>query len=204
MADAPRLPSKAVVGSGKSYDPNALNVDVNANWNPDIVADIADPNLFEREFDSRRFGKVKLLRGWFDQLNSSHVLEHVPNLVAAMTNCLDLLATGGLFNIAVPYDLSYGAWQDPTHVHAFNERSWLYYCEWWWYLGWTDARFDLMELSYGNSPSGAKLAERGVPQEEILLTPRAVDEMRVVLRKRKLTAAEVAYGQQMRGETRGA
>jgi len=43
-----------------------------------------------------------------------------------MTNCLKLLRVGGVFKILVPYDLSYGAWQDPTHIRAFNERSWLY------------------------------------------------------------------------------
>ena len=119
-----------------------------------------------------------------------------------MTNCLELLTDGGLLRITVPYDLSYGAWQDPTHVHAFNERSWLYYCEWYWYLGWTEARFDLIERNFRNSPWGDELAARGVLEDEILRSPRAVDEMRVVLRKRRLTGDERAHGQAMRGDNR--
>jgi SAM-dependent methyltransferase/tetratricopeptide (TPR) repeat protein len=196
----PVPPRDAVIGSGKMYDPNLFNIDIDERWHPDIVADIADTQLFTREFSSRRFDKLRLQHGWFDSINASHVLEHVPDLVTAMTNCLELLTDGGLFRITVPYDLSYGAWQDPTHVHAFNERSWLYYCEWYWYLGWTDGRFELIERSFRNSPWGDTLAARGVPQDEILRSPRAVDEMHVVLCKRPLTEAERAHGHKMRGD----
>ncbi len=131
-SEEPRLPSEAMIGSGKSFDPRMLNIDISERWHPDIVADIADPKLFEREFISRRFGPGRLQRGWFDSLTASHVLEHVSDLATAMTNCLDLLNEGGILRITVPYDLSHGAWQDPTHVRAFNEKSWLYYCEWSW------------------------------------------------------------------------
>jgi hypothetical protein len=196
------LPANAIIGSGKLFNPSALNIDNVARWNPDIIADIADPDLFYHDFTSDRFGSLRLLRGWFNTIVASHVLEHIPDLVTAMTNCLDLLANTGLFHITVPYDLSYGAWQDPTHVRAFNERSWLYYCEWYWYLGWTEARFDLIEQSFRRSALGDELAERGVAQEEILRRPRAVDEMSVVLRKRPLTDAEKVFGVNMRGENR--
>ena len=202
-SEEPRLPSEALIGSGKSFDPRMLNVDINEQWHPDIVADIADPELFEREFISRRFGPVRLQRGWFDSLTASHLLEHVSDLPTAMTNCLDLLCDGGIFRITVPYDLSHGAWQDPTHVRAFNEKSWLYYCEWSWYLGWVDSRFDLLEQSFGYSPLGTALAQQAVPEDQILRTARAVDEMTVVLRKRPLTMSEQAYGREIRGEKRG-
>jgi SAM-dependent methyltransferase len=191
-----------VIGSGKSYAPHVLNIDIDAKWHPDIVADISDPALFDRELATSRFGVMRLTRGWFDEIIASHVIEHVPDLVGAMRNCLELLTEGGELRIAVPYDLSYGAWQDPTHVHAFNERSWLYYCEWWWYLGWTEARFDLIEQTFVHGPLGQALAGRGVAPDEILRTPRAVDEMHVVLRKRRLTDHEAAYGKAMRGGAR--
>jgi SAM-dependent methyltransferase len=197
-----RVPRNAVVGSGKFYDSNLFNIDIETRWHPDIVADIADHRLFEREFSSRRFGVVRLQHGFFDSILASHVLEHIPDLVSAMSNCLELLRDGGLLRVTVPYDLSYGAWQDPTHVHAFNERSWLYYCDWYWYLGWTVSRFDLVEQSFHYSPLGESLALRGCPQEEILRMARAVDEMRVVLRKRPLTEAEIEHGRTMRGDLR--
>ncbi|TPI63537.1 hypothetical protein FJ417_04390 [Mesorhizobium sp. B3-1-7] len=201
-SDLPNLPGDVVLGRGKIRDPRVLNIDISNRWHPDIVADISDPGLFEREFMSERFGPVRMDRGLFASITASHVLEHVADLVTAMTNCLTLLADGGLFNIVVPYDLSYGAWQDPTHVHAFNERSWLYYCEWYWYLGWTESRFELVEQTFGYSSIGDALAARGVLEDEILRSPRAVDEMRVVLRKRQLTEAERDYGRQMRGDSR--
>jgi SAM-dependent methyltransferase len=201
-AETPRLPSNAVIGSGKMYDKRMFNIDIHERWHPDIVADIAGYELFLREFVSLRFGVLQLQRGYFDSITASHVLEHVPDLVTAMTNCLELLTDGGLFRITVPYDLSYGAWQDPTHVHAFNEHSWLYYCEWYWYLGWTQSRFDLIELTFRNAPLGDALAARGMPQDEILRYPRAVDEMHVVFRKRALSQAERDHGQEMRGDTR--
>ncbi|KAA3441967.1 hypothetical protein C7I87_32765 [Mesorhizobium sp. SARCC-RB16n] len=200
--DLPRLPGDLVIGSGKMYNPNQLNIDISRQWNPDIVADISDRELFNSEFISERFGTVHLKSELFASVTASHVLEHVDDLVHAMENCLKLLAYGGIFHITVPYDLSYGAWQDPTHVHAFNERSWLYYCEWHWYLGWTEARFDLIEQTFRYSSLGHELAARGVSHDEILRCPRAVDEMHVVLRKRSLTEAERAYGRQMRGDIR--
>lgn len=198
----PRIPAEAQIGSGKAFDPRLLNIDADARWRPDVVADIADPALFEREFPTPRFGLVRLRRGWFDSITASHVLEHIPDLTMAMRNCLDMLGDGGVLHAAVPYDLSYGAWQDPTHVRAFNERSWLYYCEWHWYLGWMEWRFDVVEQSFRFSPYGSALAERGVAQDDILRTPRAVDAMHITLRKRRLTDAEHAHGQAMRGENR--
>ncbi len=118
------------------------------------------------------------------------MLEHIPDLVAMMTRCLGLLRIGGTMKIGVPYDLSWGAWQDPTHVRAFNERSWLYYTDWHWYLGWTQTRFDATELKMNLSPVGENLRRSGMARDEMFRTPRAVDSMDVVLTKRELTPAE--------------
>ena len=139
-----------------------------------------------------RFGEVRLRPGLFEVIMANDVLEHVPNLVALMTSCLSLLREGGRFLVRVPFDLSYGAWQDPTHLRSFNERSWLYYTEWFWYLGWRDARFVLDEMEHVLSELGTALRDRGVPLEEIARTPRAVDAMAVTLRKTALSDADRA------------
>jgi hypothetical protein len=123
--------------------------------------------------------KVSIERGMFSKIIAIDVLEHIPDLVAAMTNCRDLLEMGGEMHISVPYDLSLGAWQDPTHVRAFNENSWVYYCAWAWYLGWTGSRFNMERLEYKLSAS----ADLELPQEQLLRTPRAVESMYVVLKK---------------------
>ena len=153
------------LGSGKDRRDDCVNADIRADVGADWVVDIGAFMQIDRQFS-------KIIA--FD------VLEHIPNLVQAMTNCRDLLEMGGEMHIHVPYDLSLGAWQDPTHVRAFNEKSWVYYCDWAWYLGWKGSRFHLSHLEMRLSEYGASLK---LPQEEILRLPRAVDSMYVILKK---------------------
>lgn len=153
------------LGSGRDKRPDCINADIRSDVGADWVVDIGKPIEIDRQFD-------KILA--FD------VLEHIPSLVQAMTNCRDLLVDGGEMHIHVPYELSLGAWQDPTHVRAFNEKSWIYYCDWAWYLGWKVSRFEMTHLEMRLSEYGASLK---LPQEEILRLPRAVDSMYVILKK---------------------
>jgi SAM-dependent methyltransferase len=152
------------LGSGKDYRDDCVNADIRSDVGADWVMDICKPDNLRT----------------FDSIIANDVLEHVPDLVAAMTNCRDMLVMGGEMHIHVPYDLSYGAWQDPTHVRAFNEKSWLYYTDWAWYLGWKDTKFLLVHLEYRLSDFGKKSE---LSMEELLRTPRAVDSMYVVLQK---------------------
>jgi len=198
-APVARYPLRLNLGSGKDWREDYLNLDLDAKWRVDAVLDICQPlELPDAAFDSRRFGRLVLHEHMFDEIMANDVLEHLPDLVTAMGNCLRLLKPGGVLRAKVPYDLSYGAWQDPTHLRAFNERSWLYYSEWYWYLGWDSCRFDVENLRYGLSPIGCALSERGTPMEEILRTPRAVDDMYVDLRKRFLTDGEARSGARIR------
>jgi hypothetical protein len=153
------------LGSGKDRRADCVNADIRADVGADWVVDIGAPMQIDRQFS---------------KIIANDVLEHIPNLVQAMTNCRDLLEMGGEMHIHVPYDLSHGAWQDPTHVRAFNEKSWVYYCEWAWYLGWKGSRFELTHLQMSLSNYGASLE---LPQDEILRLPRAVDSMYVILKK---------------------
>jgi len=187
-----RLPRRINLGSGKSWQADCLNVDINPLWRPDVCIDMSVSDLLARPLDSERFGRFILPPDYFDEITAVDVLEHVPDLVALMTNCLALLRNGGMLKALVPFDLSYGAWQDPTHVRAFNERSWLYYTEWFWYVGWRDARFDLVELKFQLSDVGQTMAKEGVGNDVIARTPRAVDSMHVTLSKRPLSDAERA------------
>ena len=156
-----------------------MNADIQPRVNPDWLLDIG--KVTWGELLKTRKGLLKVERGMFDVILANDILEHVPDLVSAMTNCKELLKVGGQMRIHVPYDLSYGAWQDPTHVRAFNEKSWLYYTDWHWYLGWKD-RFELTLLEMRLSSVGEALE---LPQDEIIRTPRAVDSMYVVLTKVK-------------------
>jgi SAM-dependent methyltransferase len=193
-----KIPGIINLGSGKDFRDDSLNIDVDPYWNPDVVADIGTvfPKDGAQRVATRRFGEIEIRQGEFDVIVVNDVLEHVRDLVVAMTNCLNLLKPGGQLRIAVPYDLSYGAWQDPTHVRAFNERSWLYYTDWSWYLAWTSYRFDLKTLEFVPSDVGASLLKAGHAQEVVLRTPRAIDSMKVTLEKRALTAEEKDYVKQ--------
>ena len=165
------------LGSGKDFRQDCLNADIQAIKNPDWVLDIT--KVPWEETISTRFGEIKVEQGMFDSITANDVLEHIPDLVKAMTNCKDLLVEGGEFHIHVPYDLSLGAWQDPTHVRAFNENSWLYYTDWHWYLGWKD-KFVVKKLQLVKS----KLAEEmNISDQMLTILPRMVDSMKVVLVK---------------------
>lgn len=197
----PMPPPRINLGSGKDWRLGYLNVDCNDAWNPDVVVDIASKEIFGKGklAVSAWYGPRYFLPGIFQEIIANDVLEHLPNLSQAMTNCLDLLEDGGLFKINVPYDLALGAWQDPTHVRAFNEMSWTYYTDWWWYMGWKTHRFDQVELNLVLSEYGRGLKK---PVAEIIRIPRAVDSMQVTLKKRRLTVKEKLEGERLRGEDR--
>lgn len=185
-----QFPKKLNLGSGKDWREDYFNVDIDSYWEPDAVLDFNRPLPIGEPLETQRFGNIVLENGSFDEIIANDSLEHIPSLMTAMNSCLNLLKVGGLFRISVPYDLSWGAWQDPTHVRAFNERSWLYYTEWFWYMGWTEARFDLAQFDLALSPVGEALKKQHMKGEDLVRYPRAVDHMRVVLRKRLLTEAE--------------
>lgn len=177
------VPKRINLGSGKDWRENFLNTDILDRVNPDWTLDICSPLPWGEMVHTRRFGDFLLEQGAFDLIVAYDVLEHLPDLVAAMTSCLSLLKEGGEMHIQVPYDLSFGAWQDPTHVRAFNERSWLYYTDWHWYLGWKTERFHLEKQQFVLSPVGKALKEQKMAVDDIMRTPRAIDSIMVVLKK---------------------
>jgi SAM-dependent methyltransferase len=186
------IPAVLNIGSGKDWKEDALNLDIEPEWGPDVLYDLNQPlPPYGIEFATARFGQIRLKEDHFDLIQAFDVLEHIPQLPTAMSTCLAWLRVGGVFRINVPYDLSWGAWQDPTHVRAFNERSWLYYTDWFWYLGWNHWRFDLVSLQYMLSPIGKELHAQGTSTDNLVRVPRAVDSMLVELCKRRLTTEEL-------------
>lgn len=179
-------PLRITLGDGTHWRDDALNIDADVGSAADLICDLAAPDAFTRVHFSRRFGLLRLEPGRFEEIETRHVLERTPDLVGLMARCLKLLKDGGEMHNTVSYDLSYGAWQDPAHVRAFNECSWLCYAEHPERLGWRDACFDLVRNEMALSPLGEELRAAGAPDEQIFRTPRAVDSMHAVLRKRML------------------
>ena len=179
------FPKQLNIGSGKNVKDNFLNLDIDDCWEPDVICDLNKPlpQGKSQKFKTKRFGEIEIKKNMFEKIIAYDVLEHILNLNVCMKSCLDLLKEGGIFEINVPYDLSLGAWQDPMHVRAFNENSWLYYTDWFWYMGWTEARFVSDKLNLKLSQFGIQLQAAGKGIQEILRTPRAVDSMLVRLKK---------------------
>lgn len=180
-----KIPKTLNIGSGKDFKNDCINLDKENMWKPDIVHNLNC--LFRADektvFNTSRFGTIEFKGGVFEKIIANEVLEHVTNLTACMKSCLDLLEVGGVMEIYVPYDLSLGAWQDPTHVRAFNENSWLYYCAWSWYLGWKKEMFEMTKIKFKLSTTGQQFKVQGWHIEDILKVPRAVDGMKVELKK---------------------
>ncbi|MBX3464580.1 MAG: hypothetical protein KF830_15535 [Planctomycetes bacterium] len=185
------VPTTLHVGSGKNFKPAWLNLDVDPRWRPDIVFDLGQPLPPDGQlrFATARFGEVTLGPDCCREVVAQDVLEHIRDLPAAMTTLLHWLQVGGVLKVAVPHELSLGAWSDPTHVRAFNERSFDYFTKWSWYLGWRTHHFALRRLDFIASPYGQELSAQGRPLDELLRTPRAIDQIYAELEKRPLDAA---------------
>jgi hypothetical protein len=65
------------------------------------------------------------------EVHVSHVVEHVRDLIAFANELGRILVSGGTATIIAPYYTSMRAWQDPTHVRAISEASFLYWNKEW-------------------------------------------------------------------------
>lgn len=179
------VPETLNIGSGKDFREECINLDQHKMWGPDIIYDLNQPLYKDKPniFWTTRFGNVELKKEMFKRILALDVLEHITKLTVCMQSCLDLLEFGGIMEIVVPYDLSLGAWQDPTHVRAFNQNSWLYFTKWSWYLGWQTETFLVNKMEFSLSLEGKRLMDSKSDIEKVINIPRAVNGMRVELKK---------------------
>lgn len=144
----PWQPTRINLGSGKDYKLGWLNIDILDRAQPDLILDLGQAVEWPVRAETALGGLMELQPGSVEMLYANNVLEHVPDLPQLMTNCLNLLKTGGRFLVEVPFEHAATAWQDPTHLRALNEKSWLYYADWFWYLGWFEHRFTVDQFHY--------------------------------------------------------
>ncbi len=144
----PWRPRQINLGSGKDYKAGWLNIDILERAEPDIVLDLGSPVALPLDIRGCRGGQVRLEAGSVERVYANNVLEHVPDLPRLMSNVLNLLQDSGDFEIEVPYERALTAWQDPTHLRALNENSWVYYTDWFWYLGWFEHRFKIAAFEW--------------------------------------------------------
>jgi predicted SAM-dependent methyltransferase len=61
----------------------------------------------------------------------SHYVEHTPDLMKFMNEVHRILKPGGKMKVVAPYYNSIRCWQDPTHLRAISEATFLYYNKQW-------------------------------------------------------------------------
>ena len=89
--------------------------------------------------------------------------------------------------------MSYRAWSEIDTRHAFNEQTWQRIIDNWWQYGWLTHRFEIIYTAFAiNGEHGMPLlAQNGNDWGAAIKTPRAMDSMVLVLRKRALNAEEL-------------
>jgi len=61
------------------------------------------------------------------EVYAKQTLEHIHNIILVMNEIWRVCKDGVMVYITVPHSETPQAWQDPTHVRAFNEYSWGYF-----------------------------------------------------------------------------
>jgi predicted SAM-dependent methyltransferase len=95
------------LGCGYNHLPQSegwINIDKSGVCNPDLALNLP--------FETLPFNE-----GEVNEVNASHVLEHVTNLPALMRDLYRVMAPGALLRIATPHWASDGFTGDPTHTH---------------------------------------------------------------------------------------
>lgn len=105
------------IGCGGNKQKNFVGMDKRKLPGVDIIHDLEKfPYPFEKE---------SVLT-----IVASHIIEHIkPWLMLDLMNELwRITKVGGQLAIIVPYGVSHGFIQDPTHCNPCNETTWQYFC----------------------------------------------------------------------------
>lgn len=110
--DPPRFDSRTLLnlGCGFEYLPQAINLDITAETNPDVIHDL---NQMPWPFPDDRFGEVQ----------ASDVIEHLDNFIGTMEEIHRICRDGAVVRITVPHFSCPNAYSDPTHRLFFGYFS---------------------------------------------------------------------------------
>ncbi len=104
------------LGSGRKPRDGALNVDLTARTQPDLVCDL----------DRMPW---PLPDGHFTEVHAYDVVEHLADVVRTMEEIYRVCASGARVFITVPHFSSANSFTDPTHRHYFSARSMQYFTD---------------------------------------------------------------------------
>jgi SAM-dependent methyltransferase len=105
-------PSKKIldVGCGWNKTPGAIGIDSNPKSHADVIHDLGDvPYPFADDE--------------FDEVVCHHVAEHVPDVMAFVTELYRITKSGGRINIVTPHYSNPDWATDPTHKNHFNSYT---------------------------------------------------------------------------------
>lgn len=135
-------------GGQKQYA-EAVGLDLRPGDQIDVVADLV--------------AGLPLRDASVDRVFAVHVLEHLPDVVAALNELHRVLAPGGVLHAMSPDRLHVNAYADPTHVRYFDVQTFKHFCtrqsgvsRWWPHCVTTDGASvfaDLSPLSDGAAPA---------------------------------------------------
>jgi SAM-dependent methyltransferase len=121
--------SKLNLGCGRDFRPGYVNLDLARIRGVDVVADLEKPLPFQD--------------GTFDEVFTSHVLEHVSDLISLLGELQRICKPGAVIRIWVPHLSFFGAYTDPTHKRFFGYHSFDYFTEGGVYNFYSHLRFRL-------------------------------------------------------------
>ncbi len=108
--DAPRVLN---LGSGNQIQPEAVNLDVIPDTNPDVLHDL---NQMPWPFPDNRFCEVL----------AYDVIEHLDDTISVLEEIHRVCRDGAIVRLTVPHFSCANAFTDPTHRHYFGRFSFDY------------------------------------------------------------------------------
>lgn len=174
------------IACGKNKKTGFTGVDI---WEgADIVADL---EKFPWPFEDNSV----------DEVFCSHYIEHTPDLISFANEIYRIMKVGAKAEIIAPYYSSIRAWQDPTHLRAISENTFLYFNKDWRVLNKLDhypivADFDF-ESSYVIDPAWQNKSDDEL-KFAIKYYINVVSDIRTILTKRR------SYGEDVERDLRRA
>lgn len=177
---------KLDIACGKNKKPGFTGVDI---WEgADIVADL---EKYPWPFEDNTV----------DEIFCSHYIEHTSDLISFTNEMYRIMKVGATAEIIAPYYSSIRAWQDPTHLRAVSENTFLYFNKDWRMLNKLDhypivADFDF-ESSYVIDPAWQNKSDDEL-KFAIKHYINVVSDIRTILTKRR------SYGENVERDLRRA
>jgi len=101
------------LGCGLDYIPNAVNVDIDKRFKPDLILDLEEPLPFKSNS--------------FNVVLAFHIFEHIHNFKQLMLELWRILKNDGLLKVKVPSRDHFVAYQDPTYIRFFDLYTFDYF-----------------------------------------------------------------------------